>query len=842
MFAETLLCCLLLADADPHAGWFPFVVPDLASASTAGSPLDLSFLSPEPAGAHGPLRARGEELVDGRGQVVRLFGSNLCDLHVMPPPELVTPIAARLRQLGINFIRLHYYDFTTAPDGLLAADRQSLDPTKLDQMDRLVHQLLQHGIWIDLNLHVARGYVGLPPGWDRMGKGIDQWYEPFIASQERFARELLTHRNPYTGRSYAREPGIAIIELNNENSIFSGQERYHTLPPAVRTPLEQAWATWLRQRYGSREALQAAWRVEPASGPNLLGEGAAALAGWVTQTAGGAATLSRPADTPDRLRWERTAVGSEFWHLQLQRPQLAVTAATPYTFTALLRGTPGQSLELSLMQAAEPWQQVGAAVAVTLQADWQPVQVAWQLADPAGRPVRLNVNCGNTVGWCELREPVLRRGSPDLAPAADLAAGRVPLPADVANRTRAADWLEFLAQLERQTYARLRRLVKDELGALALVYQTQASYGGLLGLQREQQLGDLIDLHGYPRHPRREGAGAAAVWTVRNESLVGAAFGELERLAMWRVAGKPFAVTEFDLNPPNDHAAETFPMLALLAAYQNWAAVADYSWYNFQRQYGHDRISSAFADTGHAGQLAALPAAALLFRQGLVQPARRGVTLPLPESGLAAGQVGQAWRGAPDRWAAAGWSPLGAWQHRLAVAFGPGEPPPPPAAGAAQFRSDSGEIRWDRGAQPTLQVVAPALRLLLGTVGGRQFELGDLQVAVAPGTLRDYAQLSLVALDGLPLDRSRRALLTVLARVENAGMRYRPDRSAVQPDWGAGPTVAEPVQATLRLPGSGWRCQTLRGDGQPAGELPVTGNLLRVGPPAATLWYLLSRD
>ena len=85
--------CLNLAAADglaelqpaDHAGWFPFVVPDLTGPDTEGSPIDLSFLSPEPAGSHGYLRARGEELVDDRGTPIRLFGSNICDVHGQGP-------------------------------------------------------------------------------------------------------------------------------------------------------------------------------------------------------------------------------------------------------------------------------------------------------------------------------------------------------------------------------------------------------------------------------------------------------------------------------------------------------------------------------------------------------------------------------------------------------------------------------------------------------------------------------------------------------------------------------------------------------------------------------------
>ena len=122
---------VVFAQDDEHASWFPFVIPDLAEADTAGTPIDLSFLSPEPAGSHGFLRADAERIVDGEGREVRLFGSNICDLHPMPPKDEAPAMARRLKQLGFNFIRLHYFDFAKAPDGILNADMQTLNPEKL---------------------------------------------------------------------------------------------------------------------------------------------------------------------------------------------------------------------------------------------------------------------------------------------------------------------------------------------------------------------------------------------------------------------------------------------------------------------------------------------------------------------------------------------------------------------------------------------------------------------------------------------------------------------------------------------------------------------------------------
>ena len=57
-----------------------------------------------------------------------------------------------------------------------------------------------------------------------------QYFDDHIADLHReYARQLLTHRNPYTGAEYRAEPAVAIVELVNENSIveafFSGRLR-----------------------------------------------------------------------------------------------------------------------------------------------------------------------------------------------------------------------------------------------------------------------------------------------------------------------------------------------------------------------------------------------------------------------------------------------------------------------------------------------------------------------------------------------------------------------------------------------------------------------------------------
>jgi hypothetical protein len=105
-------------------------------------------------------------------------------------------MARRLKQLGFNFIRLHYFDFAKAPQGILNDDLQTLNPDKLDQFDWLVAQLKENGIYVDINLHICRPYPGQPKELHRFGKGIDFIHDPYIESQKRYARDLIATSIP----------------------------------------------------------------------------------------------------------------------------------------------------------------------------------------------------------------------------------------------------------------------------------------------------------------------------------------------------------------------------------------------------------------------------------------------------------------------------------------------------------------------------------------------------------------------------------------------------------------------------------------------------------------------
>ncbi|MBP8261614.1 MAG: hypothetical protein KA118_18345 [Verrucomicrobia bacterium] len=246
-----------MAGAEP--AWMPFAVEWRDQPASA---VDLSDLIDAPAGKGGFLRIRDGHLARPDGGRVRLWGVNLTMAAGLPSsPEAASIMAGRLAKLGVNCVRFHFLD-RPAPAGLIASDREdtrALDPAQLDRLDRLVAELKQRGIYSDLNLNVGRTYKAGDGVRDHELLGFAKaatYFNPrLIELQREYARQLLTHRNPYTGAEYRHERAVALVEFVNENSLveawFNGRllGRNTTRNPGTWTDLPASYERELTAQY-----------------------------------------------------------------------------------------------------------------------------------------------------------------------------------------------------------------------------------------------------------------------------------------------------------------------------------------------------------------------------------------------------------------------------------------------------------------------------------------------------------------------------------------------------------------------------------------------------------------
>ena len=204
---------------------------DHRGAALAPSPLDISFLLDAPAGKHGFIQVKDGHLATGDGRRFRFWGVNITDWSAgsrqIPSKEDAEFWAATLARFGINAVRLQFLDLD-APRGLIKSgvdNSRSLDPEQLDREDYFIAQLEKRGIYIDFNLLVGRSFRegdGVKDakllGWG--AKGTSLYDARLIELQKEYARQLLSHLNPYTRLKYSDDPAIAVIEINNENSLY----------------------------------------------------------------------------------------------------------------------------------------------------------------------------------------------------------------------------------------------------------------------------------------------------------------------------------------------------------------------------------------------------------------------------------------------------------------------------------------------------------------------------------------------------------------------------------------------------------------------------------------------
>jgi len=258
-----------LGAAEPP--WKPFPVD---WSKPADSPASVAFLLDAPAGKEGFVRAAGSHLVRPSGSRFRIWGVNITARATLPAKEAAPLLAAHLARCGVNCVRFHFLD-RPAPQGLIDAgrgDTRALDPAQLERLDYFVAQLKERGIYTDLNLNVGRTYKAgdAVRGHELLGfaKGLTLFDSRLIELQKEYARQLLTHRNPYTQAEYRSEPAVAIVELVNENSLveswFSGRllgkstrknpGTWTDIPASYERDLTGLLNRWLRE-HRSPEAL-----------------------------------------------------------------------------------------------------------------------------------------------------------------------------------------------------------------------------------------------------------------------------------------------------------------------------------------------------------------------------------------------------------------------------------------------------------------------------------------------------------------------------------------------------------------------------------------------------------
>lgn len=198
---------------------------------TTGTMLALAFSSPVSSATsvkekftyvdgHGRMR-------NPKGDEVRYYGTNYTvpfahayralDALGVDHKKAIDRDVYHMKRLGLNAFRMHLWDVEISDSvGNL------LDNEHLDLLDYLIGRMEENGIDIILTAQTNFGNGYPEKNVDTGGYSYDYdkckiHEDPAsIAAQRNYIKQLVEHRNPYTGLTYAADPRIIAMEVNNE--------------------------------------------------------------------------------------------------------------------------------------------------------------------------------------------------------------------------------------------------------------------------------------------------------------------------------------------------------------------------------------------------------------------------------------------------------------------------------------------------------------------------------------------------------------------------------------------------------------------------------------------------
>lgn len=225
-----------------------------------GSPLDFSNQLDAPAGKYGRVVINRDghfAFEEKKDAAMRFVGTNLCFTAQYLDKSEADALAGRLARMGYNAVRIHHHDKYLVD--LKAPDSLTIDRDHLDKLDYLIYALKKRGIYIATDLYVSRivkAGDGIPEFVEGAGKQVKALLpisEKMRENWKMFAKEWLTHRNPYTGLSLVDDPVLYSIGLTNENNIYS----YWNLYPTITSRYDELFRAWQTKQNPEKETVAA---------------------------------------------------------------------------------------------------------------------------------------------------------------------------------------------------------------------------------------------------------------------------------------------------------------------------------------------------------------------------------------------------------------------------------------------------------------------------------------------------------------------------------------------------------------------------------------------------------
>ena len=387
-----------------------------------------------------------------------------------------------------------------------------------------------------------------------------------------------------------------------------------------------------------------------------------------------------------------------------------------------------------------------------------------------------------------------------------------------ASKKRVIDQTMFFYETETGWFKKVESMIRST-GSKVMVQGS--SWGGPGHLQEIQSAVsanfDFTGKHTYWLHP--QGGWTPEVALFPNEPIVKHAPDHVLQCAYQHVAGKPFAVTEWNFCFPNDYTLDAAPFMAAYGALQNINANHRF---NIDLPEMGTSKRSFFGIFDSPSGLATEPMSYFMYVRGDVKPA------PVIYQNCIAGDK----LFDPDRKKNIKQSSS---DNRFFMIFDPQQVPNETMlAGGVRISLDekkypaiwdekaylkcidekaktvtsvTDEIVWNYG-DGYILIRTPKTRGFIGFTGGKSYDNGPLKMKLS----KAYAVIGFCSLDNKPLEKSSKILLTVASRDRNSGQslsylsqggkKIESYQSFKMSKVGTAPLIYEPLEVDFNLESS----------------------------------------
>lgn len=237
--------------------------------------LDLRALNEKVAGEHGFITRTqdGNDFRFSDGSPARFWAVNDFAFD-----KDLAQHARFLAKRGINMVRVHG-NITPTNNDLV-----SIDPKEREQLWREVAAMKREGIYVTYSPYWA-GPARVKPSMGVLDTGgAGNWGLLFFdhklqAAYKEWLKQVFTETNPHTGMPLARDPALAIIQIQNEDSLLFWTSQ--AIKGTARKELRRQFGEFVAKKHGSLEKAKTAWAgAAPPAGqdsPDDFPQGEAAL-------------------------------------------------------------------------------------------------------------------------------------------------------------------------------------------------------------------------------------------------------------------------------------------------------------------------------------------------------------------------------------------------------------------------------------------------------------------------------------------------------------------------------------------------------------------------------------